>query len=78
MKTTATPAEVPASAVLHFVATVKNRYTKPDAALFLLRPDRTLPRHLPAVPTLRQRNTCHASAALHPVHPRRPAHLFTA
>ena len=39
----ATPAEVPASAVLHFVATVKNRYTKPDAALFLLRPDRTLP-----------------------------------
>lgn len=39
----ATPAEVPASAVLHFVATVKNRYSKPDAALFLLRPDRTLP-----------------------------------
>jgi len=37
------PAEVPTHAVLRFHATVRNRYSNPDAGLFLLHPDRMLP-----------------------------------
>ena len=39
----AKPNEAPSSAVLHFTAVVRNKYSKPDAALFLLDPDRSLP-----------------------------------
>lgn len=42
------PDQVPASAVLHFTAVVRNIYSKPDADLFLLAPDRTLPAPRPA------------------------------
>lgn len=38
-----TPAEVPTKAVMHFHATVKNQYSKTDAAFFLLNPDKSLP-----------------------------------
>ena len=39
----ATPDATPAKAVLHLHATVKNQYSKTDAALFLLHPDKSLP-----------------------------------
>lgn len=38
-----TPAETPARAVMRFHATVKNQYSKADAGLFLLNPDKSLP-----------------------------------
>lgn len=39
----AKPGEATVSAVLHFTAVVRNRYSKPDAGLFLLNPDKSLP-----------------------------------
>jgi hypothetical protein len=39
----AKPAEVPTKAVLHFHATVGNQYSKTDAAIYLLNPDKSLP-----------------------------------
>ena len=39
----ATPDEVPTKAVFHFHATIQNKYSKPDGALFLLNPDKSLP-----------------------------------
>lgn len=38
-----TPEETPAKAVLSFYAVVKNIYSKTDAALFLLNPDKSMP-----------------------------------